>query len=176
MSEVSVTLPLKQGQSFPASDILVSIRFDAMVNKLPGDGCWEWTGKTCEGYGRYSRKGHEYQAHRESYQFVYGKLACKLFACHSCDNRKCVRPDHLFAGTHTDNMRDMWAKGRGKTNPATLPGEANPMAELTERDVRLIRGFGEFGIPQKIIASVFGISVQHVSDVLAGNKWKHLDA
>lgn len=176
MSAIIVTFPLKQGQPFPVENVLVSPRFDAQVRKSDGDGCWEWTGKLCQGYGRFHRDGHEFQAHRESYQFAYGKLACKLFVCHSCDNRKCVRPDHLFAGTHTDNMQDMWRKGRGKTNPTPQPGESNPMAELSDRDVRIIRSLGEFGIPQKIIAAAFGLSFQHISDVLAGNRWRHLDA
>lgn len=84
-------------------------RFWEHVEKRPGDGCWEWTGgKTPDGYGGFD--GH--RAHRFSYTLVHGFLLPSLCVCHKCDNPSCVRPDHLFAGTRTDNMRDMVAKGR----------------------------------------------------------------
>lgn len=76
--------------------------------------CWMWTGsKTPRGYGRLTvrQQGSEY-AHRFSFRLHGGALGTGVECCHSCDNPSCVRPDHLFAGTHSDNMRDASRKGR----------------------------------------------------------------
>lgn len=71
--------------------------------------CWEWVGiKGATGYGSYNKV----RAHRFILQVALERPLGNLFACHHCDNPSCVNPDHLFAGTHTDNMRDMLSKGR----------------------------------------------------------------
>lgn len=173
MSQPVLTTALPLGQPFPADEVLVCPRFDEKVEK--GDGCWLWTGnKLPTGYGRFSFDGHYYQAHRVAYQFVYGLIARKLFVCHACDNPSCVRPDHLFAGTHEDNMADMWRKGRGSKNGIPQPGELNPQAELSERDVMLIRALAARGIPQILLADVWEVSFQHVSDIVRGERWGHV--
>lgn len=94
-------------------------RFWSKVNKT--DYCWEWTASlllnTC-GYGQFkvgsmldnSRK--TVSAHRTSYELCYGAIPRGMLVCHKCDNPKCVRPDHLFLGTHQDNSTDMCLKGR----------------------------------------------------------------
>ena len=79
---------------------------------MDGDDCWLWEG--CidrRGYGRIGRE----RAHRRMWQSCHGPIPAGMFVCHTCDNPPCVRPDHLFLGTHTDNMRDMVSKGRGRT-------------------------------------------------------------
>lgn len=75
--------------------------------------CWEWTGTfSGTGYGKIMLNGVLYSSHRLSYSLFFGEIKNGLYICHSCDNRKCVNPAHLWAGTQSDNLWDMSAKGR----------------------------------------------------------------
>lgn len=89
--------------------------------------CWLWVGcMAANGYGRKRWEGKTQMAHRVSYLLNYGKPR-KPCICHKCDNPQCVRPDHLFEGTHSENTRDAMAKGRmrhGKGKRGFLPIEA----------------------------------------------------
>lgn len=87
-------------------------RFWRYVEKT-GD-CWNWTGgRGGDGYGHfYAENDSRVMAHRFSYRIHNGEIPDGLIICHRCDNPSCVRPDHLFLGTHLDNVRDMFSKGR----------------------------------------------------------------
>lgn len=75
--------------------------------------CWLWRGKpNNSGYGSAYFDGRREGAHRISYRMTYGAFDRRLFVLHSCDTPLCVRPDHLFLGTQTDNMQDASKKGR----------------------------------------------------------------
>lgn len=86
------------------------------VNKT--DSCWEWTAAKSNGYGVCAISNTKIEkAHRFSWMIAFGKIPDGLFVCHKCDNRGCVRPEHLFVGTNHDNVKDMISKKRNSPPP-----------------------------------------------------------
>lgn len=80
-----------------------------------GDGCWEWQAAGRDGrYGVVRISEHFYPTHRVSWEMHFGIIPPGMVVCHKCDNPPCVRPEHLFLGTRSDNALDMVAKGRGR--------------------------------------------------------------
>jgi hypothetical protein len=77
------------------------------------NGCWRWLGnKTWKGYGYIS--GHR-KAHREYYTRYVGEIPAGLYVLHKCDVKDCVNPEHLYVGTHADNMKDCVERGQSKS-------------------------------------------------------------
>lgn len=131
-------------------------------------GCWNWT-RTIDrlGYGKY-RDGSMVGAHRGAWAAVNGKVPPKKCVCHICDNRRCVNPDHLFLGTHAENMADMRAKGRA--NPPK--GERHPSAKLSERDVSIIKWCLDAGVRANKLAELYGVSKGAIGFIARGEHWK----
>lgn len=148
--------------------------FDRMMKRLEGSsepgGCLIWTGKKHnDGYGEIQHRGRVWKVHRLMWALCFGEIPAELEVCHKCDNPACARIDHLFLGTHTDNMRDMASKGRGVI--PMVRGEQHGASKISEGQARLI--FKDQR-PQTVIAETFGISQSLVSQIKRKKIWKHI--
>jgi hypothetical protein len=139
------------------------------IDKGDADACWRWTGSIdSHGYGRLSVAGKSLLAHRIVFRLTHHMELGDLLVCHTCDNRACCNPAHLFAGTPADNLRDAVEKGR-------MPrGEKSPRARLTTDDVKTIRGLAAKGQSQRSIASHFGVTQCNVSAIVRRLTWRHV--
>lgn len=139
------------------------------VKKGDPNECWEWQGyKTVYGYGLIRRHYAAYMAHRVSYELQYGAISEDAFLCHKCDNRACVNPNHLFVGSHKDNMRDMVVKDR------QAKGGRIGNAKLTPAKVREIRELAKVMTQSKVAAS-FGIHQGTVNSIVRRETWRHVE-
>ncbi len=146
------------------------IRFWQYVQKTAS--CWLWTGALYQrdGYGQFWDGTKRTRAHRFAYEYFVGSLDDNQ-VLHRCDNRACVNPEHLFLGTHADNMTDMVKKGRSPR----MQGERNGAAKLTETRVKTARyAHHKYGIPQQQIAKRYGVSPAAINFAILGHTWKHV--
>lgn len=145
-------------------------RFRKKVRVSGDNECWEWqAAKDGHGYGAIAASGERrtLQAHRVAYELANGPIPDGLQVLHRCDNPGCVKPAHLFLGTHQDNMADMCAKGRLVTRGRGLPTQS----ALTDEDVRVIRASQG---RQWEIGARFGIKQPAVSRIKTGRSWAHV--
>ena len=133
------------------------------------DGCWLWTGWTNpSGYGVFdvARNDRGHRAHRFAWKLSHGPIAAGLHVLHKCDVRNCVNPDHLYLGTHQDNMRDRTVRGRA-SRLSGAAGERHGFARLSDADVSEIRRLREQeGWLQADLAKRYGVYPSHISNIV----------
>lgn len=173
-------------------------RFWAKVDKagpipahLPELGpCWIWTAsRTHKNYGNFGTggSGRIAPAHRVSWFLEHGDLPDDRFVCHRCDNPSCVRPTHLFLGTHIENMADRTAKRRGrrpnlkpsykKPKPPLkgLPrGENNHAARLTADLVVQLRLDSQAGMTVSNLSRKYGLARSTLRAAINRETWAHV--
>lgn len=144
------------------------------VNRGPD--CWLWTGATTNSngylYGVLRRHRRWQRAHRYAYELAVGPIPEGMLVCHACDVPLCVRPDHLFLGTHRDNTQDMLRKRRhGRER---VHGSAHHKAKLTESDVQEIRRKRADGAALGPLASEYGVSKGLIWQIVSRRIWTHV--
>lgn len=149
-------------------------RFWLKVDRRGDDECWPWTASRhgC-GYGQIWEGGDLRRmlgAHRVSWEMHFGPVPADRHVLHHCDNPPCVNPWHLFLGTATDNMRDMWAKERGRP----LRGEMNGRSKLSVEDVVTIRKEHASGRTVAAIARERRMANNSIRDIVTGRHWRHV--
>ena len=157
-------------------------RFESKYRVDEASGCWLWTGyKSQLGYGLLTVDRVRMRAHRLSYQLHIGPIpkgegfhgTC---VCHKCDVRNCVNPEHLYLGTHQQNMRDRNERDR------VGHSQRHGRAILKDDDVRLIKrflerfppSFGNRPSPQEFLSRWFGVSCPTISQISTGRKWQRV--
>lgn len=127
------------------------------------NGCWIWTRNNCfDGYGRIALYGKDWKVNRFAWYAHFGHDPGKYSVCHKCDVRLCSNPDHLFLGTHHQNILDMRKKLRG--NHKYPPEMAMRIRELRAQ-----------GLIYKEIEKLTGVPKNHVGKICRGELWAYVD-
>lgn len=134
------------------------------------DLCWEWQSSLMhKGYGQFHFEGKIKRTHRVAYEITHGSIPDGLHVLHTCDNRKCCNPAHLFLGTTQKNTQDMVNKGR------QARGEKCARHILTSEKVEIIlTRYENTDITQQKLADEFEVSLSAISGILTGRRWKHI--
>lgn len=138
------------------------------------NGCLEYpTSKNKYGYSNACYRGKPISAHRLSYILFNKDYDPKLHVLHKCDNPSCCNPDHLFQGTHKDNMIDRDLKGRGfKIKPKF--GEESHSSRFKSEDIINIRDLYKNGMTQRDIGKRYDAHQSVISNIVLRKTWKHI--
>jgi hypothetical protein len=149
-------------------------RFLRLVQPEPNGGCWLWIGaakwsgtNNSHLRGTFSLDGKIHKAHRAAWIIFCGPITDGLHVCHRCDVPLCVNPEHLFLGTHAENIQDAGRKGR----MTRARGEAHHNARLTASIVRAIRQ-ADGGLDD--LAAQFGVDRTTIHRIKTNRAWRHV--
>lgn len=133
--------------------------------------CWECVSHVIDGgYPRIRFNDRLWKMSRLVYEIYNNKkIEEGLHILHSCDNPKCVNPNHLREGNDKDNAVDRTERGRYKH----LLGEQTSMNKLTEEQARFVREDGSHTISQ--LSEMLGVSVNCIHSIKSGRTWSWLD-
>lgn len=140
----------------------------SLVAAATPETCLEWPGYCGgDGYGLTSSSSGTLRAHRMIWELVNGPIPEGLHVLHSCDNRICINPHHLWLGTNADNVLDKQIKGRD----GAPFGEAHRAAKLTDKDVLAIRASNDGGTS---LARRYRVGKSTIYKIRNGETWRHL--
>lgn len=152
-------------------------RVDKSAGLGPHGDCWEWRGYVHPtGYGQISvdnKRGNTTNTNRAAYMVAKGDIPNGLWVLHTCDNRLCCNPDHLWLGTPKENTQDMIAKGRRRKADTVSRGEDVSLAKLTEDMVRAMRA--EPPMTFKALGEKYGVTAATANKVILRRTWTHIE-
>lgn len=158
-------------------------RFWEKVAVRGDDECWEWLASKVGPlkYGHFwgGKDSGQIMAHRFSWIIHYGEIPEGMYVCHHCDNPPCVNPNHLFLGTYSDNMFDMWNKGRHDLDDFwsdyDTSGEGNGKSKLRRKDILQIRKLWRMGYSQIEIQKIYpNVQKPAIWKIVHRKTWKHI--
>lgn len=182
---------LQSTPAIPSADALTIMKRIWKATDIDEAGCWNWQlGVTAQGYGQIQVRRickTPLMIHRLSYWLFYGAIPTMLYVCHSCDNRRCWNPRHLWLGTNSDNIHDMWQKNRQRIVSLTgekhwtrrkphlvQRGERHRQARLNTQQVLAIRRQLQAGATEPQVARQFNVSRSTIAAIKHKRIWQHV--
>lgn len=135
-------------------------------------GCLEWQLSLYDdGYGQAKWNGKQQPAHRIVWMIANNViLKSDEYVCHTCDNRKCIKLEHLFLGNALINSIDMINKGRGVYHY----GEDHKNAKLNNEKVLEMRNKNKLGQSIRSLAKQYGVCFETAREAILGFTWKNI--
>ena len=139
-------------------------KFEEFFKKSSDDSCWLWkkkNGNSISDYANFTFRSERYKSNRAAWLIYRGEIPKDMYVLHKCDIRFCVNPDHLFLGTHVDNMHDMKLKKRAK-----------PRCKLSPEQVTEVREMLNLGVTTTRLAKKYNVSSTCIWYIKHNKSWK----